>query len=643
MNLLYKTIGLFFLMEILSTGYSEAATHYYRSMKSGFWKDATSWEIADDATFTVNVLNATSPPDCTSEIILIKSGHVITIDQSVTIDETVVEIGAMLIYGNYSSSVLSVNDGIGIDLQINGTIEDSGPFNINWSTIQSSWALGMSATMIRIRSTSAALWRDHYEGGMSTIPVGSTWIIRKQGADNPSISAINSYYGNLKIENTTSAFWNATVVGSKFIGTASAAVIKGTMEIGAPGFYGVKFYSQNSATNLILIKGNLLVNQGSEINLEDASTTTGASGINLQGDLIVDGILSYGISDASDNNRIIKFTGATNQTISGAGVLLMYNLVNDKLSGDLILNRSIAIDNKVTLTNGKLDLNKNILFLQNNSVEAIGRANGWIRSEATDNASKVAWNIGSTNGVYEFPFGKNSISYIPFSIYLTAGDIGIVSVSTYGTTTDNLPLPTIPELVTNIDVNGINNSAYTVDRFWQIDKTGTSGTATLSFSYSSGESPPHTSVLVGRRYATVANSWESPACCQIQDLTNCKVTIPNVSYFSTWTLMEKNDALPLSMDVSNNQSNTLVEKTDVSICPVPFRETFFVNYSMEEKYAVSIEVYTSLGVKLFSKNVDSDKGDNCFEVNLSSEVAQGIIYVRFMGEKTAKTFTVLRE
>ena len=630
-------------MGMLPIHYSIAASHYYRSINSGFWKDISIWEIADDAGFTINVQNAFSPPDYTSEIISIRNGHTITVDQSLTIDETVVEAGGTLIYGSYITSVLSVNDGTGIDLQINGTIEDSGPSNINWNTSQSSWALGTNATMIRTRSTSATLWRDHYNGGMSAIPFSSNWIIRKQGADNPSISAITSYYGNLKIENTTSAFWNATIIGSKFIGTSSAAVIKGNMEIGAPGFYGVKFYSQNNATSLILIKGNLLINQGSEVNLEDASTTTGSSGIDLQGDLIVNGTLSYGLSDAADNNRIIKFSGSTTQTISGNGILLVYNLVNDKLSGDLILNRSISVDNKVTLTNGKLDLNKNTLSLQNNSVTAIGRTNGWIRSESTDNSSKVAWNIRSTNGLYEFPFGKDNAHYIPFSITLTAGDIGIVSVSTYSTTPDNLPFPTTPDPVTNIDVNGTNNSAYTVDRFWQIDKTGTSGTATLSFSYSSDERPLFYSVLVGQRYVTATNSWESPVCCQTQDLTNNKVTVPNVQNFSVWTLMEKNDALSLNTDVISNASSVVEEERAVSIYPIPFRETFFVSYFMEEKYVVSIEVFTCLGIKLFSKNIDSDKGKNCFEVDLSGAAEEGIMYVQVMGEKMARTFKVLRE
>ena len=641
MTLLCKTLGVYFFVALFSLSKSEAQ-NYYRTIKSGFWKDPTIWEIADDEAFSTNVINASVSPDFNSAQILIRSGHTITIDQSVTIDETIVETGATFIYGNYISSLLSVNNGTGVDLQVNGTFEDSGPFNINWTSSQASWALGENATMIRTRSTSATLWRDHYETGMSAIPASSNWIIRKQGADNPSISAIASYYGNLRIENTTTAFWNATVIGSKFIGTSSAAVIKGNMEVGTPGFYGVKFYSQNNAANLWLVKGNLLINQGSEINLENIPSTAGASGIELQGDLIVNGILSYDLPGANNSNRIIKFSGTTDQKISGTGILLLYNFVNNKLSGDLILNRSISVDNTVLLENGKIELNGNTLSLQNNSTSAITRTNGWLRSEATDNSSKLIWNIGTTIGVYEFPFGKSSTQYIPFSFMLTSGDAGMVSVSTYSTQPDNLPFPSTPYLVTNLDINGTNNSAYTIDRFWQIDKTGTSGTATLYFSYSPDECPSSFAIFVGRRYSTLTNSWEEPYCCQVQDLTNNKVVVPEVQEFSAWTLMEKEDALYLNNDFPG-YSNVSENDTSILIYPSPFREKFFVSYFMEEKRIATMEIFNSLGIKLFSEKVESKKGRNYYEIDISNSDEQGMMYLQLIGKKEIRVFKILKE
>jgi hypothetical protein len=629
--------GLCISMCILILTSSEAASIYYRTIHSGFWKDPLVWETANDAAFTINVLPAITAPDYTSSSIQIKNGHGIIIDQSVTLDETIVETGGSLIYGNYSSSVLTINNGVGVDLLINGTMEDSGPFNISWSGAGASWALGIGGTIIRTRSTSATLWRDHYESGMVSIPASSTWIIRKQSSDNPTISAINSYYGNLKIENTTSAFWNASVVGSKFIGTTSAAVIKGNFEIGTVSGLGIKFYTQNSATNLTLIKGDLIIHTGSELNFEDASTTTGASGIELEGDLIVNGIFSYDLSDATNNNRIVKFTGSTNQTISGNGSLQIYNLANDKLSGNLILNRNILVDNKLTLENGQLELNGNILTLQNNSTSALTRTNGWIRSESTDDASKLSWNLGNLIGTYLFPFGRDASNYIPFSLTLTSGNIGTVSVSTYGTGPDNLPFPGV---VTNLNVNGVNNSAHTVDRFWKIDKSGTSGTATLSFSYCNDEIPYISSPLLGQHYE--ANLWEPPVCCQVQDFPNHKVTVSNVQNFSVWTLMESNDALGLNESGTQNNFNFERSEPPVLVYPNPFNEKIYINFSSKEEEILRIEVFNSLGVELFSREMKLREGENFIKMDLSEISNEGIVHFKFIRKSGVEIFKLMK-
>ncbi len=627
-------------MNLLTLNSTNATALYYRSLQSGYWKVASVWETADDVNFTVNVVTASIAPDFNSATILIRNGHTITIDQSLILDETIVEFNGTLIYGNYVTSVLSINNGAGVDLQVDGTLEDSGPFNIGWTSSSASWALGSTGTIIRTRSTSATFWRDHYEGGMSMISPSSTWIIRKQGADNPSISAIASFYGNLKIENTTAAFWNATVVGSKFIGTSSAPVIKGNMEVGTSSGFGVKFYSQNSAVAPLLIKGNLLINSGSEFNLEDASTTTGASGVEIQGNLLVNGTLSYDLTDAADNNRTIKFSGLLNQTLSGTGNLYVYNLVNNKISGDLILNRAIDINNKLTLENGKLELNKNTLTLQNNSPLALARINGWIKSEAVDNTSKLAWNIGALNGVYEFPFGKDAAHYIPFFFTLTTGNAGLVSISTYGTSSDNLPFPSLPVLVTNLDINGVNDSSFTVDRYWQIDKTGSLCTATFSFSYSNTESPTTTSILFAQQYNSSTNTWDPALCCQTQDLTNHTVTIPNVQNFGVWSLMENN--LALKFDETKNNSNVLTETTAILIFPNPCNEMLYLHYYAEESAQLEIGIYNSIGIKLEDKKMECKKGENSFGLDLSN-IDDGLIYLKIADREKVIWRKVLKE
>ncbi|WKZ67673.1 MAG: T9SS type A sorting domain-containing protein [Flavobacteriales bacterium] len=144
-----------------------------------------------------------------------------------------------------------------------------------------------------------------------------------------------------------------------------------------------------------------------------------------------------------------------------------------------------------------LDLNGHQLTMYNPAAGAISTASGsfgttrHIRSERTDNSSRVRWDIGTTAGPHLVPFGT-SAAYIPFTFDLLNGDAGSVTMATYGTPPDNQPLPTTPTLVTvlpsYLGYIQPDNSPATVDRFWQIDPTG-SPMAKLTFTYAPTELP----------------------------------------------------------------------------------------------------------------------------------------------------------
>src|SRR5205085_4478887 len=92
------------------------------------------------------------------------------------------------------------------------------------------------------------------------------------------------------------------------------------------------------------------------------------------------------------------------------------------------------------------------------------------------------WNMASTTGAHVFPFGTAGGSYIPYTLNLTAGTIGNVTVSTYPTAVNNTPYPTTPTNVTHVrNSSGVDNSLNTVDRFWEVNRTGASGTVTMTF------------------------------------------------------------------------------------------------------------------------------------------------------------------
>lgn len=258
-----------------------------------------------------------------------------------------------------------------------------------------------------------------------------------------------------------------------------------------------------------------------------------------------------------DSGISAQFIGNGNQIISGSEETTFKNLEINNPSG-LILQQSVIVSNDLNLLTGALDLNSKTLTIDNTSSSAINRINGYIISEQTNNSGKIKWNIGNELDLYIFPFGNTSGDYIPFIMNHISGDIGNVTVSTYQTDENNIPYPTSPVAVNNMfDTYGNDNSTNTVDRFWQIDKDGSGGIATLTFNSSPTETGPIAN-LVAQRWNTLTNAWESPL--PDQTCTPYSATVPNVSNFSPWTLTGNGSSLPVTlMSFTVQKKNTYAE------------------------------------------------------------------------------------
>jgi hypothetical protein len=241
--------------------------------------------------------------------------------------------------------------------------------------------------------------------------------------------------------------------------------------------------------------------------------------------------------------QAVSFNGAVNQNISGTSITTFYNFVGNSTIG-VTLQQDAIISNSLTLTSGALILNSRILTINNSAATAISRTSGYILSEQTNNSGKVKWNIGNNTSSHVFPFGTASADYIPLTLAVTAGDIGNVTVSTYPTATNNLPLPSTPVAVTNVNRNGSDNSANVVDRFWQIDKDGPSGTATVTFEAAPSEVGTITTLLA-QRWDGTTSVWEDPLPGQVSNATG--VTVTGITSFSPWTMSGNNMTLPIEL------------------------------------------------------------------------------------------------
>jgi len=113
--------GLVAVLLLLQSNIIQAQTgQFYRSRVTGEWAVASTWEWSNaiNGTYTI----ATAAPNNTANSILIQNGHTVTIESSVSIDETTVAIGGTLRWVKGNLNVVgSSNNG----LTIIGIFEDA--------------------------------------------------------------------------------------------------------------------------------------------------------------------------------------------------------------------------------------------------------------------------------------------------------------------------------------------------------------------------------------------------------------------------------------------------------------------------------------------------------------------------------------
>jgi len=308
------------------------ADEYYRSAQSGNWNNITTWESSPD---NISWSPAIMAPTNFSRTITIRNPHTVTINSRVRMDETIVQNGATL---SWASFFMDINNGPGVDLQVNGTLWDNATNNVAFIG-GATWSLGAAGTVLKTNNGSANNWRDNYNGGIATIPATATWIIRKISGNNPSVSSLTMYYPNLLIENNTASPWIATG-SSSFQGAGTTIVVKGYMDVGGSGSNTVEFESTNINPAAVVVTGNLHVRSGNTLR-------NYGTGFELFSNLICDGNITY---DASDSRQLI-FSGGSPQVITGAGNLNVFRMVMNKSAGDVTLFRPVKVDNNITFNN----------------------------------------------------------------------------------------------------------------------------------------------------------------------------------------------------------------------------------------------------------------------------------------------------
>lgn len=97
---------------------------YFRTQASGNWSNTAIWQYSSDNSIWNN---AVVVPDASNSIsILIRSPHIVNVNINKLIDQSTIESGGKLIVN--SGVTLSLENGLGTDLAVNGILEVTGVF-----------------------------------------------------------------------------------------------------------------------------------------------------------------------------------------------------------------------------------------------------------------------------------------------------------------------------------------------------------------------------------------------------------------------------------------------------------------------------------------------------------------------------------
>lgn len=318
---------------------ASAPTDYFRSAASGNWNSAATWESSADG---VSWTAATIAPTAAANTITIRNGHTVTVTTSATADQIEIANGGVLENASTTGNRLTIADGTGDDLIIQGGgvyHVTSGLGYTNYQTINPGATVSIETNGIIRLGTGGSI------GG---------------GGHNAFLTTATSYLWN----NGAIFDWNTT---------------------SAPGATGVTFFPDAMAATPILRISATLINLG------------GGTALTVNGVLEANANISFtGNSDKIFRNGI---TGTGNVTMATGTGALVIDGTAATLGGTGTINPNanglrIGVITTVTLQSSKTingDINlqgSGFIVLGNNNLVVAGDINnyspsGYIRTNGT--------------------------------------------------------------------------------------------------------------------------------------------------------------------------------------------------------------------------------------------------------------------
>jgi hypothetical protein len=257
------------------------------------------------------------------------------------------------------------------------------------------------------------------------------------------------------------------------------------------------------------------------------------------------------------NGGTVRFNGNTTQTIFNQSGTENFNHIIIEESNtvvQLLSDITTDSDGVVTLENGIIDLNEKTLTINNNATNAIVRNQGYILSESQSGAGAVYRNISSNTATnYTFPLGNADGDYIPVTMNLSSGNIGMAGVASYfadlSDTSTSLPQG-------SDKVEKVTAPVERIQRFWHLysNQPAETYTVTVAFQFTEAESPingienTEADGILMQRYDNTRNEWDAPKPLQTYNHSQKSVSVQGITGFSWWGGGNNNStSLPITL------------------------------------------------------------------------------------------------
>lgn len=451
-----KIVSIFSFYLLISINVMSQTTGDFRTIGNVNFVDSTNWETFNGSSWET----ASSAPLLSSNIISIKNGHTATLTANKTLDQLVVESGAVMQINE--GIILTLNDGVGNELDVTGILKNSGIITVNGKVVfnnggvyqhlhttnngtipTATWSTGSTCEISGFSSNS------NLPGGTGQSFYNFTWNCPNQTSSINFAGNFTTVKGNLSILNTGTGSLclagtsnlnlaiagNLIITGGTFDLSSSSGTpiieLSGDLEItggtltetGSSYGYikfvksGIQGFSKTGGT--ISNTVYFLVRDGSTLNMGTSIFTGSGNFTVLAGGTLgighPDGISSTGSTGniqvtgtrAFNTTANYVYNGETNQTI-GSGLPSLVNKFEINNSNGITLSGQITVNSELILTNGIINTTSSNLLILGSSATVSGASNSSFVS------GPVA-RITNSNTEFIFPVGKGN-TYSPLGI-----------------------------------------------------------------------------------------------------------------------------------------------------------------------------------------------------------------------------------